>query len=122
MKKLSKDEISKLNAKDAKAKVAELQAFIESMEASAGLSTDVAELQKTVLDQEKLIAELSTELESKGGSALSVDTVEVDGKEYRIAIPKFKHLGVEKNASDLKDDADLCRALIKRGSGVLKAK
>ncbi len=80
-------------------------------------------LQTENITQFELITELSNELASKPlpEKEKVVNTVSVDGIKYRIAIGKFKFKGVEKTASDLKTDSDLCKELIKAGSGVLKA-
>jgi TPP-dependent indolepyruvate ferredoxin oxidoreductase alpha subunit len=93
----------------------ELQKIVDKHEKT------ISKHEKTIDDQEKLITDLSAELEKKPSGSSDASIVTVEGKEYRIAIKKFKHLGIEKTAEDVKSDKELAKALVKRGSGVLKA-
>ncbi len=114
-------DIGKMNKKTLEKAFSDLQTAHESLKKSTDLPTDVAELQNTINEQTELITELSLQLEKKNSASSAPGVVNVDGQDYRIAIGKFKHKGEDKTAEHLKEDEKLCRELIARKSGVLKA-
>jgi uncharacterized coiled-coil protein SlyX len=80
-----------------------------------------AELSATLVEQDSLIADMQSQVETVvAQKATAATVVEIGKTKYEVVVPKFNYKGETYTAADLQEDKKLAAELVKIGSAVLK--
>lgn len=98
--------------------IEQLQQDLEAANAKISVLTEEnAKLKEELEMAEGIITEMQGMVKAKPVAGKT--TIEHDGEQYNVVIPRFKHKGEIYTAADLESNPDLVADLLEIGSGIL---